>query len=633
MTQTASRQQQQLQQLLDAGLAHHNHGRIDEAESLYRQMIALEANDPRALHLLGVIASQRGDKPGAVQLIRRAIEIAPLAPEYHSNIALVYLEQGIPDLAVQHGRRAIELDPSQAEPHFIYANALRDVGRHDDAIAMYHRAIQLNARHTGAMRNLGRLLTMLGRRDDAMNVFRALLNILPDWPEALLDYAELLRNMGKLPDALAAFDRVIAIAPNHTLAHNGRGLVLTDKNDLAAAAEAYSRALEFDPHNAGIRNNLGYVLELVGRFDEALQELERAAADRPDLVDAVGNLANTFRDLGRWGDALAQYNRALRLQPDSHRVRFNRALLLLLLGQFEEGWTEYEWRWLLFPQHKRTFMQPRWLDGDIRGRTLFIYAEQGFGDTIQFVRYIPMIAKLGATVILEVHAELHALLKDVPGVAQCLKRNQALLPFDCQAPMMSLPLSFQTFAPEKIPADPVPYLFADPIKVEAWRQRVCTDGAPPAKLRIGVAWAGDPTHRLDLMRSCTLSRFAEISKIPGVVIYSLQKGGRAAKPEDVPPGMTFHDFTADLHDFSDTAALMMNLDLVISVDTAVVHLAGALGRPVFTLLPFNPDFRWLIDRPDTPWYPTMKLFRPPTPMDWDSVFADVLREVKAMLKG
>jgi tetratricopeptide (TPR) repeat protein len=616
-----------VQQLLDSAIAHHSAGRLDEAEPIYRRMLEADPNDPRALHLLGVLSSQRGDREQAVRLISRAIELNPGEAAYHSNLGLVFLEQGRPEPAAIACRRSIELNPRDAEAHFILANALREIGRADEASLMYRRALELNPSHTGAMRNFGRLLSQSGRKDEALAQFRTLLSVRPDWPEAQADYAEIFRGMGRFDEALAAYDRALAIKPDLAIAINGRGLVMNDLNRAGDAADAYRRALAVDPTNAGIRNNLGYALELQGKFDEALVELERAARDRPDMVDAIGNLGNTYRDLGRWEEADQQYRRALRLQPDSYRVRFNRALLLLLLGKFEEGWTEYEWRWLLFAQQRRTFLQPRWLDSDISGKTILLYAEQGLGDTIQFARYAPMVAGLGATVLLECHAELHPLMRELPGVSQCLKRGQTLPAFDLHAPLLSLPLSFRTFSVDAIPRE-VPYLHADVAKAQAWRERL---SAEPARLRVGIAWAGDPTHKLDLMRSCTLSAFAPLADLEGVVFYSLQKGNRAAKPGDAPAGMKFFDFTRDLSDFADTAALIANLDVIISVDTSIVHMAGALGRRVFTLLPFNPDFRWLLDRADSPWYPTMKLFRPPRPRDWETVFANVRSDLAAML--
>ena len=626
MTNPAGLSQQQ--QALDAAIAHHSAGRFDMAEPIYRQMLAANPNDPRALHLLGVLSSQRGDRDQAVRLITRAIELNPGAPEYHANLGLVFLEHGRPEPAVASCRRAIELNPRDPEAHFICGNALRELGRLEESMQMYRRALELNPQHTGAMRNYARALGRVGRGGEAVGLLRNVLAVRPDWPDAILDYAEVLRALGKPEEALSAYERAIELQPGSAIAHNGRGLALHDMNRPADAADAYRHALQLDPANAGIRNNLGYALELEGRFDEALAELERAARECPDLVDAIGNLGNTYRDLGRWHDADLQYRRAMRLAPDSPRVRFNRALLLLLLGRFEEGWTEYEWRWLLFPQHKRTFLQPRWLDADVGGKTVLLYAEQGLGDTIQFARYAPLVAQRGARVILECHAELHPLLRQLPGVAQCLKRGEPLPSFDYHAPLLSMPLSFQTFSVDAIPGG-VPYLRADDEKAQAWRGRLSSE---PAAMRIGVAWAGDPTHKLDLMRSCALKDFAPLADLDGVAFYSLQKGARGAKPGDAPPGMRFFDYTADLHDFADTAALMSALDLVISVDTSIVHMAGALGRPVFTLLPFNPDFRWLLDRSDSPWYPTMKLFRPPRPHDWESVFAAVKADVSQMLR-
>jgi Tfp pilus assembly protein PilF len=472
------------------------------------------------------------------------------------------------------------------------------------------------------------VLAQHGRINDSATLYRRVLQQRPEWSDVLVDFGELLRTSGQRDEALALFDRALALNPSSIPAHNGRGLALHDLGRLDEAIETYRRSIALDPDKAPVLNNLGFALESRNQLDEAKQVLERALEVQPDQIDAISNLANTLRDLGRWDDALAMYRRGLQIQPENARLRFNRALLLLLLGDFTQGWDEYEWRWLLFKQHKRTFAQPRWLDADPKGKRILVYAEQGLGDTIQFARYLPMLVERGATVIFECHAELHPLLRDFPGVSQCVPRGQALPDFDYHVALLSLPLSFATTA-QTIPTPREGgYLKADAAKTQAWKQRLAGDGA---RLRVGITWGGDPTNKMESTRSCALSTYAPLAGLEGVVFYSLQKGPSAAQAKNPPPGMTLVEYSDEFRDFSDTAALAANLDLVISVDTAVAHLAGALGLPAWTLLPFNPDFRWMRNRTDTPWYPTMRLFRPPKPLDWQAVLAQVEAGLRTML--
>jgi hypothetical protein len=335
--------------------------------------------------------------------------------------------------------------------------------------------------------------------------------------------------------------------------------------------------------------------------------------------------------MGRYEEAMPCLERAIGLRPDLAIIHWNRAIALLLEGRLTEGWAEAEWRFAYTPALRRDFPQPAW-DGrsDLAGRTILLHAEQGLGDAIQFCRYAPMVAARGGgdRVVLECQPELAALLTTAPGVAQVVRRGDPLPPFELHCPLLSLPHRFGTTL-ATIPAA-VPYLTPDPDKVRAWQSRLAADG--PGR-KVGLAWAGSPGHANDRQRSCRLSDFAPLANVPGVTFYSLQLGPTGEQATNPPPGLRLLDPTADLRNFADTAALVANLDLVISVDTAVVHLAGALAKPTWVLLPFNPDWRWLRDREDSPWYPTMRLFRQSERGNWKSTIERVASELRELQRG
>ena len=322
-------------------------------------------------------------------------------------------------------------------------------------------------------------------------------------------------------------------------------------------------------------------------------------------------------------EALAACERAIALKPEFPVARSNRAMMLLLKGEFAKAWAEYEWRLQrgdIAPP--RGLSQPQWKGEDPAGLAILIHAEQGVGDSIHFIRYAPLLAARGARVIVECQPELVALFRTVEGVERVLAAGETLPAFDRHVPMMSLPFAFHTTL-DAIPAR-VPYLRADETRVKAWAERVAREGG---RMKVGVAWAGKPSHKDDHLRSLRLSAFAPLAEAKGVSFYSLQKSEAAAQAKDPPPGMALIDLTDEIKDFADTAALLVNLDLVIAVDTAVIHLGGALARPVWTLLHFVPDWRWMLDREDSPWYPTMRLFRQPAPGDWPAVLHRVAEEL------
>ena len=386
---------------------------------------------------------------------------------------------------------------------------------------------------------------------------------------------------------------------------------------LHAAVQVYQQILAVDPGLAAAHNNLGTAWEEQGNLEQALVCYRHALDLKPDYVEAHGNLGSVLWELGQFDEVAACYRQALSLKPDYAEVHTNQALLWLLTGDYTRGWPEYEWRWRRRNAPPAPFRQPLWDGSPLADKTILLHAEQGLGDTIQLVRYAPMVKERVGLVILQCQSPLMPLLADFP-VDHLVAEATETLPFDVHLPLFSLPQVFKT-TPESIPA-PIPYLFASPRLVEDWRERLRRF----VGLKIGIAWQGNTLHHGDRCRSIPLACFAPLAQVPGVHLISLQKGKGTLQLAAVGDRFPVVDWGDSLDEaagrFVDTAALMMNLDLVITSDTSIAHLAGALGVRVWLAVASTPDWRWLLDRPDSPWYPTMRLFRQQTRGDWQSVF-------------
>jgi cytochrome c-type biogenesis protein CcmH/NrfG len=436
-------------------------------------------------------------------------------------------------------------------------------------------------------------------------------------------------------EALACYDHGLTLKPDIPQLWANRGRTLRDLDRLGEAETSLREALRLKPDFANAHTELGNVLDYLGRFDEAEASVRAALRLQPETALVHSYLGRILYHLGRAAEAQASYRTALRLQPEATGLRVGLGLALLMAGQLEEGWREFEWRLRLEHMVRRdpVFSMPSWNGEAIGGRVILLLADQGLGDTLQFCRYVPQVASRGGRIILAVQPPLVRLLSRLPGVSEivtdrCFKPSS----FDLWCALMSLPHAVGTTL-ETIPAT-TPYLTADPADVAHWRERL----AGLAGLRVGLCWAGGRTRYLskiatDRRRSITLDRLAPLGQISGVQFISLQKGAPAAEAARPPQGMKLHDFTQDLHDFADTAALIDNLDLVISVDTAIAHLAGALGKPVWVLNRFDTCFRWPRDRDDSPWYPSLRQFRQPTPGDWDSVISRARGVLQSLAAG
>ncbi|MBI3974419.1 MAG: tetratricopeptide repeat protein [Chloroflexi bacterium] len=484
-----------------------------------------------------------------------------------------------------------------------------------------------------------------GRLVEAETLYRRVLEARPDDPDALQLLGALARDSGRPDLAVELIGSALARAPDVPSLHVNLANALRDRGDLDAAVAGYRRALALDPDSPVVHNNLGAVLRAQGKLDEAVASLERALALLPDHPEAHSNLGNALMHQGKRDAAMASFRRALALKPDHAEAHLGLAFPLLLVGDYGQGWAEYEWRWQCssLPIERRPFTQPRWNGEPLAGRTILIHAEQGLGDTIQFARYVPLVAARGGRVVLECQPALVRLFQTVSGATQVIAKGDPLPPFDLHAPLMSLPHILGTTL-AGIPAD-LPYLHPDATLLPFWsaRIRAHTNALRPddpqrsptrplavpssRPLAAGLVWSGNPDNPNNRNRSLPLAVLAPLARVPGVTFFSLQKGPAAAEAATPPDGMALVDLDPLLTDFVETAAAVRQLDLVITVDTSVAHLAGALGRPVWLLLACAADWRWLLDRDDSPWYPTVRLFRQSQPGDWNGLVARVAAEL------
>lgn len=579
---------------ITSGMEMHKQGQFALAEPMYLSVLELAPLDFDATQLLGALAVQRR--------------------QYAKGIA--YLE------------RALAIKPDHAETHYNHGVALQELKRAEEALASFDRALVIQPNYAEAHYKRGVALQELKRVEEALASHDRVLAIKPDHAEAHYRRGIALWELKQVEEALASYDRALAIKPGHAEAHNNRGVVLQALKRVEEALDSYDRSLAINPAHADAQNNRGVALRELKRVEEALASYDRTLTIRPDHVEAHYNRGIALWKLKRVEEALASFARALAIKPDYAEAHWNESLCRLLSGDFAAGWQKYEWRWQRMDstEQARCYPQPLWLGADdLTGKTILLYGEQGFGDTLQFSRYVPYVAARGATVVLEVPPALVSLLSHLEGKLTLAAKGSKLPPFDLHCPLMSLPLAFAIRLPD---VTGVPYLRVPESRLAAWSSRLPAAGAA----RVGLVWSGSTNHKNDADRSIGLGEFKHLL-VDGHDYFCLQKEIREsdhAELESIPMVQTF---ASDLTDFADTAALVDLMDVVVTVDTSVAHLAGALGKEVWILLPYVPDWRWLLDRSDSPWYDSATLFRQSTPGDWSSVICNVRHRLQEMLVG
>jgi len=531
-------------------------------------------------------------------------------------------------VAVRTRELSDELTPTQVVPNPLgntLAIALQhhEAGRLSEAEVLYRWVVDLQPNHSDALHLLGVLEHQRGDNAAAMDLLGRAIALNPRDAVFRSNFGIAARDLGHLDEAIASFRHAVALKPEYAEAYINLGVALSDSDRLIEAIDCFHHAVRLKPDSAEARNNLGLALTRQGCLDEAIATFLVALALRPGFTEAHHNLGNVYRERGELDRAADSFSRGLAQRPDDAEAHFGLALVRLHQGELEAGFAEYEWRWRCpsFATGQRALpAQPMWDGGAIERRTILLHAEQGLGDTLQFLRYVPLVAGRGARVVLEVQRELLPLLGSLAGTAQVVARDEPLPAFDVHAPLLSLPHLLRT-THASIPAE-VPYLRADPARVAAWREHrgMVKEGVG---LRVGLVWDGSHGQKQNHRRSLALDALAPLGEVPGIQFVALQKGEAASQASSPPPGLELINLGPALVDFGDTAAVLEQLDLTISVDTSVAHLAGALGRPVWVLLPFASDWRWLKERSDSPWYPTARLFRQATPGDWPGVTAQV----------
>ena len=651
---------------LSQAKAYHRAGQLPDALQLYRRVLAADSGNAEAHYLLGAACHGLGQANEAISSLAQAIQLQPDHAEAHNHLGAVLAQEGKLDEAIASFQQALRLRPGSAEisenlrillatKDDSLGNTLTAQGKLDEAAACYGRAVEQRPDFAEAHNSLGAVWEKQGRFDEAAACCRRALELKPDFAEAHYNLGAILAKQTDLDGAVACYRRALQLNPDLAEAHNNLAAVLKDQNKLDEAAACCRRTLELKPDFAEAHANLAAVFQKQEKFDEAVAEYRRTLELNPDLVEVHNELAVVLSTQGRFDEAAACWRRALELKPDfaeAHHNRGialmqqgkpeealtclrealevkpdfaeahnNRAMTLIQLGRFTEGWPEYEWRWKRKGQEEPILPQPRWTGTPLAGRTILLRSEQGLGDTLQFIRYAEHLKQQGGTVIAEIPAVLARLVARCPGVDRVVAVGERMPAFDVHLPLLSLPGMLHTTL-ENIPAN-VPYLSAAEELVQKWQQELGSETG----FKIGIAWQGNRAHPSDRTRSIPLARFAGLARIPGVRLYSLQMGAGREQLTELANLMPITDLGDRLGDFHNTAAILGNLDLVISCDSAPVHLAGALGVRVWVALAFAPDWRWMLGRTDSPWYPTMRLFRQNAPGDWEDVFQKIQAEL------
>jgi tetratricopeptide (TPR) repeat protein len=676
-----------VQALFEGAFALHQQGRLNEAARIYEQILKIDSRHADSLHLLGLIVNQAGKSDLAIQLIGQAINVRGNEASYYSNLGTIVQAQGQLDAAAACYRRALELNPRLAEVYLNLALVEQVRGHLDEAESGFRRATELKPDLAEAWSNLGNLLEQKKRREEAEPYFRKAIELKPGFAEAHYNLANLLEvreqwaeaaehfeqavqlkpgfseawaNLGNLRQLQKRYEEserchreAIRLRPDWADAHYNLGNVLAVTHRNEAAVLEFQEALRLNPMLTKARNNLGNILRTLERYEESVQEYKKipqgdiefggaynnmglallglghhqeaiAAIQQtlelvPGMAEAYCNLGAVYHAMNRLDAAELCYRQAQKISPELPKNRMNLGLIHLAKGQFETGWREYEWRWEGAPLLQRPFPQPQWQGEPLNGARILIHAEQGYGDTLQFLRYVPMVQQAGGRVVLEVQSRCVRLARELPGVEEVVAYGDALPQFDCHTPLLSLPRIFGTTL-ETIPAE-VPYLR---IPEEA-RRKMDAVAWPEGRLKVGLNWAGNPSFKNDRyrFRSLNFSDFERFLDLEDAQFYSLQMGVPAEQlRQDAGPIVDLAELTDDM---ADTAAQMERMDLVISADTSVAHLAGALGKTVWVPLPYTADWRWLLGRMDSPWYPTLRLFQQKKPGEWAPV-AEAIRE-------
>jgi len=608
-------------------VADHEAGKLDVAERVYRQVLAQNPNHSDALHLLGVLLHQRGRHAEALELIKRAIALVATNAAYYSNQGLVLRALGRRDEAVATLLAAIKVDPAYIGSYKNLGTTLNELGRHDEAATVLQKLVGIQPRDFGSWKQLGIANYRRRQFPSAIEAFQKAIELNGQDAETQNNLGVCFKDSGRLAEAEAAYRQAIAVRPNYAEAHNNLGILFSDQGNARVAIESFREALRHNAKLLDARHNLGVTLRDLGEFEEAGRYLAEVLEVDPSHAEAHNNTGVNYQHQGLYDLALRHYEHALRAKPDHIWAHFNRSQVWLLQGRYPEGFLEYEWRWKRPGLAASPFPRPLWDGSDRPHQTILLHAEQGLGDTIQFLRYVPLVCQRVGKVIIECQAPLVNLLAGYPGVAEFVAKGSPLPDFDLHSPFMSLAAIFGSRV-DTLPGQS-PYLAPSEGLAKIWKDKLA---ALPGR-KFGINWQGNPKYHRDAQRSFPLAALAPLAAIPDVTLVSLQKIHGREQLAEIAERFQVVDLAPDLDEangpFMDTAAVITALDLVVTSDTATAHLAGAIGAPTWLAVSHSPDWRWH-DRGETsPWYPSMRLFRQSTPGDWTGVFQRMAEELKA----
>lgn len=596
---------------------HQSQGRVEQAAAIYSKIIATDNRHFKAIHNLAGIIVNMGYRDRALGLYELATRLEPRYASAYCNWGIVLKDGGDSDNAIEKFEMAAALDPEMLVAQTNLAELNRTSGQFQRAIEHYKNALRIEPRLIEMHNNMGVCYRAINENKLAVDCYEKALAINPNYVDAVVNMGNVLEAQGLHEHAIEYLRKGVELQPDLAAARNNLGIALAATGHLEEAISSYNEALALDPESHETLSNLANVLTGTGDSEQAMQKLEEAIALKPDYATAYNSMGNVLKDMGRYGEAIEKFEKSIDIDPEYSEANANLGYMHLLEGRFLEGWERYSWRGKIEGQAlaQRAYDQPVWAGGGLAGKHIYVYPEQGLGDIVQFSRYTTLLKEQGAEVTLELPSVLADLLGGLADVDHIHIQDTALPSFDVHVSIMDLPKMFATTL-ATVP-NPIAYLKADDALVNKWSERL--DGYK--KFRVGFIWAGNPGHTNDRNRSMSIEQIAPLIEMEGIDAFSLQVGESAELVSHC--GDRIVDLAPDLISFSETAAVMDNLDLVISVDTSPLHVAGALGRPVWGLLPLVPDWRWLVDRSDSPWYPTLQLFRQDDDKTWEPVISRV----------
>ena len=606
----------------------HQKQQFKQAETIYREILAEDENQTDALRLLGVILNQEGNFQEAVNLIEKAISLKPNDILAYFNLGNVYKAQGKFNKAIKAFEKIIELKPNYNTAYHNLGLIYQDLEKLDKAINYYKKSIEINPQAYDSYNNLGMLYKEEDNLEKAMECYEKAIEIKPDVAEIYNNLGNVYQDKEEWDKALFYYEKAITINPCYPEAHNNTGVVYQEKEEWDKAIPFYKKAMEFRPSYGEAYNNIAVAYNKKKDYENAIAYCKKSLELNPNSHEAYNNMAISYQDQGLWEKAIALYQKVLTIKPDYIEARNNLGLLLLLLGKLQEGWKESEGRFDGKTYKKAKPKTPMWDGSDLNGKSLIIWNEQGLGDAIQFVRYGKMAKEKGGKITIKVHPFLVSLFQEcLEDKFTIIAQNEGdIYSYDEQISIMSLPYVLGTTL-ETIPGN-TPYIFPP----QNLRKHCIL--TPSNNLKVGIVWASHIKNKgMYAKKTCSAQLFMELLSIPNVHFYSLQVGVDAQQINPYLTNERVDDFSDKLKDFVDTATVVSQLDLVISIDTAVAHLAGAMNKPTWLLLPYVADWRWLLDRDDSPWYPSMKIFRQPSLKDWESVFADIKLQLQEVVNN